>query len=293
MSINPLDSPMRKIDASIPNNDNFVRQFGALYSLFKGIGSNEKVHFNLSSVHWLCPIIILPIVAHIRKTESTYTQSKDDPTIAYLNTIHFPKGINAVTTFQRAVQKKKTYIPISVLERDKGAERENLEAMFSELIYKQLGSVPGAQNAVYYPIAELVTNIFEHSKDNRGFVFGQYYPSKEYLDICIVDTGRGLAKAYKDEMDLVLNDEQAIIEVLKGQSTKSQQERGYGIRSSKKVICDGLGGQFVMLSGSVALVSSPSSEKLVSLPGFYWQGVIVAYRIPKPKGSIDISKYWE
>jgi hypothetical protein len=165
--------------------------------------------------------------------------------------------------------------------------------MFSGLVYKLLGSIPGAKNALYYPIAELVTNIFEHSKDTVGFVFGQYYPSKEYLDICIVDTGRGLARAYKDEMNLDFTDGESIEEVLKGHSTKSQVERGYGIRTSKKVVCQGLGGQFVIVSGSAALVSTETSEKLVSLPDFYWQGVIVAYRIPTPKGEIDISRFLE
>ncbi len=34
-------------------------------------------------------------------------------------------------------------------------------------------------------------------------------------------------------------------------------------------------------------------ERVVSMPDFYWQGVIIAYRIPKPDGSIDISPYLE
>jgi hypothetical protein len=211
----------------------------------------------------------------------------------YLDTIHFPTGTNSATEFEKIVQITKTYVPISTLERERGVERENLESMFSGLVYKLLGSIPGVKNAVYYPIAELVTNIFEHSKDNVGFVFGQYYPNKEYLDICIVDTGRGLAQAYKDEMNLELTDGESIEEVLKGHSTKSQVERGYGVRTSKKVVCQALGGQFVIVSGSAALVSSEMSEKLVSLTDFYWQGVIVAYRIPKPKGEIDISHFLE
>ena len=34
-------------------------------------------------------------------------------------------------------------------------------------------------------------------------------------------------------------------------------------------------------------------EKVVDLPEFYWQGVVVAYRIPKPVGAMDISQYLE
>jgi len=284
---------MKNVQIRISNNDNFIQQFGVLYSTFKNIDKMERVNFDLTAARWLCPVIILPIAAYITKTRSTFVKTQNSSTDAYLDTIHFPKGINSVGELEKAVPKGKTYVPISVLERDKGTERENLESMFSSLIYQLLGSIPGAQNAIYYPIAELVTNIFEHSRDEVGFIFGQYYPKKEYLDICIVDMGRGLAQAYKDEMNLTVSDGQAIEEVLKGQSTKTLQERGYGIRTSKKVVCEGLNGEFVILSGTTALISSQSSEKLVSLPNFYWQGVVVSCRIPKPKGGIDISGYLE
>lgn len=284
---------MKNIQILDPKNDDLIQQFGTLYSIFNKVEKNEKIHFDLSKARWLCPIIVLPVAAYIAKMNSTFTQSKNETTKAYLDIIHFPKGINSVSEFEKYMHLTKTYVPISILERDKGAERENLESMFSSLTYRLLGSIPGAQNAVYYPIAELVTNIFEHSKNDVGFIFGQYYPKKEYLDICIVDTGRGLAQAYKDETELDLSDGQAIEEVLKGHSTKSQQERGYGIRTSKRVVCEGLGGNFIIVSGTSALVSSQSSEKLVALPDFYWQGVIVAYRIPKPKGGIDISGFLE
>lgn len=220
---------MKHVLINNPKNDDLVQQFGMLYSVLKDSKFGDEINFDLSNTHWLCPIIILPIAAYIVKTGSVYVKSQDQTVNNYLNNISFPKGINSATEFGRVTQVTKTYVPISVLERDKGSERENLESMFSELVYKLLGSIPGAKNVVYYPIAELVTNIFEHSKGTVGFVFGQYYPSKEYLDICIVDTGRGLARAYKEEMNLDLTDGESIEEVLKGHSTKSQVERGYGI----------------------------------------------------------------
>ena len=284
---------MKQIPVITSNSDNFLQQFGALYAAFKGIKQNEQVQFDLSGANWLCPIVILPISAYIAKTSSTFVTSNNPTISGYLNTIDFPNGVHSATAFEKATHERKTYVPISVLERDKGSEREHLESMFSRLVYRLLGSVPGAQNAVYYPITELVTNIFEHSGDEAGFVFGQYYTSRKYLDVCIVDIGRGLAAGYKDRMKLELTDGQAIEEVLKGNSTKSNQERGYGIRTSKRVVCEGLGGQFIIISGSSALVSTQSSEKLVSLPDFYWQGVIVSYRIPKPKDGIDITSYLE
>lgn len=141
--------------------------------------------------------------------------------------------------------------------------------------------------------SELVTNIFEHSKQDKGFIFGQWYPKKNYLDICIADCGRGLARAYQEELNLELSDEEAIVQAMQGTSAKSDKERGYGVRTSKRVVCEALRGGFVLVSGNSALFSYHDREQLVSLPNFYWQGVIVAYRIPKPTGEINIAPYLE
>ena len=80
---------------------------------------------------------------------------------------------------------------------------------------------------------------------------------------------------------------------MRGISTKSGIERGYGVRSSKDIVRKALKGEFVYLSGSVSLVSIPTKERLVSLPGFYWRGVIIAYRIPTPKKAIEITPFLE
>lgn len=58
-------------------------------------------------------------------------------------------------------------------------------------------------------------------------------------------------------------------------------------------MCEALGGEFTLISGSAALLASKDKERLVSLPNFNWQGVIIAYKIPRPKTSIDISPYLE
>ncbi len=172
--------------------------------------------------------------------------------------------------------------------------REQLVSLFEEKIYETLGNVSGARSAVWYPISELITNIFEHSKKDFGYAFGQFYPNKGYLDICIVDCGRGLANSYKEDGGLNLTDEEAITEAMRGKSVKKDKERGYGIRTSKEVVCKALnGGGFILISGSCALVSTKQGDRLVSLPNFYWQGVIISYRIPKPTGAIDYLKYVE
>jgi len=284
---------MKKIIIPKPQNDSLVAQLESLYRTFINIRPRENLNFDLSSLAWVCPLLILPISAYINNTQSD-CEINNSPIKSYLERIAFPGGIDSISLFQQRIQKHKSFIPISILKKDAGSSRERLEALFEEKIYNILGNVSGAQSAVCYPIAELVTNIFEHSKKDAGFIFGQFYPAKNYLDICIVDCGRGFATTYKEEKRLKLSDIDAIFEAMKGNSVKPDKERGYGIRTSKKIICDVLkGGGFILISGSAGLVAAAKKERLVSFPNFYWQGAIIAYRIPKPLGPLDISPFLE
>lgn len=281
---------MRIIKVTNPKNDSLIQQLVAFYLVFKSIVPKEKINFDLSQLNWLFPLLILPISAYIQETKSKFILPKDSDVVSYLRTIHFPEGISSVSEFQKIL----TYIPIGVLGRkDNFKERGKLESCFAEMIYKVLKPTVAAQNAIYYPLTELVTNIFEHSKKGIGYVFAQYYPKKKFLDLCIVDCGRGLSRSYKEESNLDFTDKEAIKQALIGRSTKPDLERGYGIRTSKRVVCEGLGGSFILLSGGVALYSFKNKEKMISMPKFYWRGVIISYRIPQPKRRIIIDPYLE
>ena len=282
---------MKKIIIPKPKNDSLIAQLESLYKTFINTQHRENLNFDLSLLNWVCPLLILPVSAYINSTRSN-CEINYSPIKSYLEKMSFPNGVNSISSFQRQIQKYKTFIPISVLKKEEKVSRERLESILEEKIYKTLGNVSGARSAVWYPMSELITNIFEHSKEDSGFIFVQFYPQKRYLDICIVDCGRGFAKTYEEEKKLKFSDEDAILEVIKGNSVKKDISRGYGVRTSKDVVRKALkGGGFIMISGSCALISVGKKEKLVSLPNFYWQGVIIAYRIPKPTGAVDYLKY--
>lgn len=284
----------RMKEVSVPpiSADNLAAQLEALYKTFVNRSPGERLNFNLQNVSWTCPLLLLPLSAYIKATDSTFTVTKNKVT-SYLEAVRFPNGVDSISSFEQQTQSYKNFIPISVLKKKQPIDRERLETMFAQMIVRTIDSVDGARNAIYYPISELVTNIFEHSNQNMGFIFAQWYPNKNYLDICIVDCGRGLAQAYKDEKKLNLTHKEAIIQAMSGRSIKADIERGFGLRTSKRVVHEGLGGGFILISGDSALYTVADSERLVSLPNFAWQGVIVAYRIPKPSQAIDITPYLE
>jgi len=284
---------MKKIMVEKSNNDSLISQLSILYKAFKNTNEKEDLLFDLSMVEWGFPLLILPIVAYVKNNKSkiVFDNSKIK---SYLETIRFPKGVDSISEFEKQTQIHKSFIPISVLRKKSKIQRERLQSLFEMKIYKILGSIPGARNAIFYPMSELVTNIFEHSGKDEGYLFAQFYPSKKYLDICIVDCGIGLANGYNKARGVNLSDEQAIIEAMSGNSIKSETERGYGLRTSKDVICKALaGGEFILLSGSAVLVSLNKRENIVTLPDFYWQGVVISYRIPKPDKPVNISDFLE
>ena len=128
-------------------------------------------------------------------------------------------------------------------------------------------------------------NITEHSESDRGYICAQAYPTKGYIDICIADRGVTLYGSYKKLSDIEISDDiEAIKAANRGISSKNlpnAENRGYGIYTSKKMLIDGLNGQYMMMSGSAGYMKSRIMDGFFILPGgLRWNGTIIAYRIP-------------
>lgn len=283
---------MKTIKIQIPKNSKWISNLSTLYNIFKGLKPNEQVTFDLSNMSWCAPSLILPIAAYLDHNHGYYVFSKNQNINDYLKTIHFPVGLHKVSQFSKW-NIKNTFTPISVLVSNNINERQKLIDAFLSLFDHLVAPIEGKKNAIYYPISELVANIIEHSHTEKGFVFGQYYPKKGFLDVAIVDCGRGLAQSFQKEKGVKVSDAEAISQVMSGVSTKDENERGYGVHTSIDIICEGMKGDFALITGSCAYVNSNKKIQLINLPGFYWQGVIITYRIPKPTAPIDITPYLE
>ena len=279
---------MQVVKVPEAQGESLLRQLYSLYVVFKNI-RHEKVVFDFQDVKWIFPTLILPIASYIYYTDSDFLPPTRPDVNSYLTIINFPKGISSASELKK---RERSYIPITLLNDDDPIERAKLQSEFLEMIYKVLAPSVEVKNAIYYPIEELVENIFQHSQKNEGFVFAQYYPTKKFLELSIVDRGIGIANSYKKRRGLEVSDEEAIKLALEGYSAKDDS-RGYGVRTSKRVICEGLGGEFLLISGSAAFYSSDDKNLMYKLPDFYWDGVIISYKIPKPKHPVDIYSFLE
>jgi hypothetical protein len=281
---------MKNIKVYKASGDSLISQLESFYKTFKEIDNLEKVSFDLTELDWINPLLISTISAYIYHSKSEILVPNDSKIYPYLNKISFPDGVSSVA---KIVHFNKSYTPVSKLDSNVDSlERNKIFDCFLDLIYKIIGEVAGAKTAMFYPLTELTNNIFEHSKSKIGFLFGQSFDHKKCLDICIVDKGRGIKRSYKEEKGLNYSDEEALTESLKGHSTKNA-ERGFGIYTSGKLICHGLGGEYMIISGNAVYIQTKEKEILTTLKGFNWEGVIVMYKIPFPKGKIDITPYIE
>ncbi|MCK9577963.1 hypothetical protein M0R01_00525 [bacterium] len=274
--------------------DSLASQFYSIYEALRDVDFKDSISVNFEA-KWLYPLMILPFCAYIQCIGG---ENKNENN-SYLNAINFPDGVSSVSEFQKKVQRNKNFIPISVLKSTEEKNRGMLVDQLTDLIIKIINPTGEFSNNLTIPIFEMVDNISEHSKANKGFIFAQYYPQGSYIDVCVVDCGRGFVNTYKEEKGIVFTDEEALAKVLQGFSAKKEKGRGEGICNSRRMICEGLLGEFILASGSSVFVANkeyPMGKvefQPIHLPNFYWQGTIVAFRMPKPKKEFNFSEFFK
>ena len=80
-----------------------------------------------------------------------------------------------------------------------------------------------------------------------------------------------------------------------GYSTKNRpgaENRGYGIASNSKMIVDGLGGAFAILSGNALFYHTSEGKRIYDLPDdVVWPGTLVLAQIPVEEREFNIYNY--
>jgi hypothetical protein len=224
----------------------------------------------------------------------------------YSNTINFPSGFLPELVqngdYEKALKSydNKTYVPILNFPAKKSNEtnpiRESILQALNNLLYKQLSLDNNFRDGVSYLITEIVNNISDHSAAHRGFIFAQYYPYSRNLDICIADNGLGILGSYrKHGINNFVTHGQALDGAVKGISSKNEAGgRGFGIYTSLKMLVQGMGGNFLLISGNANLIRTPALNDINNVPdSMRWGGTIVALRIPFTRKTFNHIEYLE
>lgn len=282
---------MKEIVVEKASGEDIFHELHSIYCTFKQLSKpDEKVIFNLKSLTTIHPALAIAISAHVKATKSEIITPDNPDLKKLLRNIEFPNGISSLAGDYKLIGPA---TPITLIQKTKvTSEREKMVYSFLDLILKFIKKEAGLKGAFYYPVFELVNNIFEHSKKNSGLIYAQHLETTDYLEICIADTGRGIKQAYADELNLNLDYETALAYAMAGKSTKSS-DRGFGLHTSKNLICRGLDGEFMIISGQAVHAAKGKKETIPVVPGFNWQGTLIYYKFPRPKAPIDITLYLE
>lgn len=127
-----------------------------------------------------------------------------------------------------------------------------------------------------YSIRELMRNIVEHSDSETIWFAGQYWPSKDKVEISLLDEGVGIKQALSFNPNLRIDtDEEAILLSIepgisgkafryKGKMRKQEdtiwKNSGYGLYVTSE-ICR-IGGDFLICSGNNAVLIKNNSHKV-------------------------------
>ncbi len=212
---------------------------------------------------------------------------------SYLETIYFYSGFDYASAGGDQMRDvfesyhAKTYTPIvrfpTALSVESNQSREKNLSALNQILKNQLSLKGDFAMGVYYLIDELTQNIVDHSGAAFGTIFAQYFPSKNFMDICITDTGKGLLQSYLDTNKHAPGSHaEALNFAVYGKSTKDIPEsRGFGLSTSRNMLVNGLKGKFLIMSGNAFFIQTAEREEVVTLPdSIHVQGCYIALRIP-------------
>ena len=264
---------------------------------------DQEVTIDFSDTRFISPVFALSLIVYLTRCgkQIAFTNVSD-----YLERIGLGNGgikpdTMRQTEFLAELEKytSKTYIPIIDFAAGRNSDaKEVVSSIVENMIIQQLNIQSNVANGFKYMIDETLDNITEHSESDRGYIFAQAYPTKGFLDVCIADRGVSLLGSYEKLPDNeILSDMEAIKAANRGLSSKNlpdAENRGFGIRTSKQMLIHGLGGQYLMISGSSLYLKSCNLDTFYSMPhGLRWNGTIVALRIPYHSSSFNYINYIE
>ncbi len=264
------------------------------------VGSDAIIDF--SQTQFISPVFVLSLLVYLKKSGRNVTLSHMNE---YMQVIHMDNPIQPdsmrSTQFKAYMQRYnlKSYIPvISFPATSKTDDKENILTFVENLIVHQLSIPRNIVSGLKYMIDEIIDNITEHSHSERGYIFAQAYPNSRYLDICIADDGVTLLGSYQTNPGIEIADDlEALKAANRGVSSKNlpdAENRGYGIFTTKKMLVNGLKGQYMMMSGSSLYLKSSGIDRFLCLPdNLRWNGTIVAFRMPYDVPDFNYINYIE
>lgn len=266
--------------------------------------NDEYITIDFKQTQFVTPTFIIPLLIYLNKTYAPHIEFKNLNTYMYSICLH-TSGVDfgdmrkvEILNFLENYTNK-SYLPIiefptyySRIE-DKGYIISTIETILG----KQSKLRDNIIHGIKYMLGEITDNITEHSQSPCGYILAQSYPNLGYIDVCIGDKGVTLLGSYNTVRNDITNDIDAMRAAQSGVSAKNlpqTENRGYGISTTKRMLVQGMGGQYMIVSGSVVYVYTKAGTGFFELPfGIRFNGTITALRIPCMNDKFQYGNYFE
>ena len=233
---------------------------------------------DLSTINWFFPTLLLPLGVFIKQNKG----------IALI-----PPGDKKVSNYFNIITRNKTpgkgwsYLPIiEIPKTGSGAELDRLNSYASDC---------GGTTALQYFIGELVDNIYQHSRFSTAYITAQKYQKLGFVEFCIVDNGISIPQSYEDNEIEIESDKVALDYALKGISTKKDKERGCGLRTSIKLLTQGMNGTCLIVSRRAGLgannLEGTDTFNLDEEDIYY--GTLISISVPLQRETVEIYPFIE
>jgi len=282
----------------IPNVDRDERIGSAFNHMFSIIYQTEKIDnktvvWDFSNAAFFHPFFLAPLILYKNRSQKNIvTINKSAYIDNYFRLIYFDDMLcfDELADLENSLSpyKGKSYIPFCRFDLCQ-SNIDGMQTIIQDIIEGQSNAGREIKTPLSYMLGELICNISQHSDGKYGYIFSQCLSHKEKcINICIADDGISVfgsyvkARRYLDIIDS--NEMEALRLANEGYSTKDLPEsenRGFGISTTKRMLVEGLKGDFFMLSGSAFHRHDVNGSDYVKLPDMMnWMGTIVLMRIP-------------
>ncbi|MDP3026339.1 MAG: hypothetical protein Q8N63_01425 [Nanoarchaeota archaeon] len=279
-----------EISCKISNTEDPLRQIQDCIKIMRDIdeaklSEGEILDLNFSDVEWMlsCSALLLSnkIIETCKKINIKIIPPKNIKLNDYLARVGFPLGCKTEGS---------TFLPINHFTNKDNVNDQisKISKHIREKIDKNFGF------SVNYLLAELSDNIEQHSQFTQASIMTQYYPTKKYLDVGLFDNGITIPSLFEKKNISFKDDCDAIKKAIEGVSTKDEEGRGFGLRTSKNLVLEGLNGEMHIFSRKGALILDPKNkEEEYKLQENSLKGTLVFMRFKAPEKGLNITKYLE
>lgn len=256
--------------------------------------AQSKVIWDFKDVHFLHPFFLAPLAIFKCQSEKEIRcENISLPMQSYLNNIFFDRTLHfenaAKETAEMVMEQyaEKSHVPLCSFSMT-DANKDAFGAIVRDIIVRQTKSTK-ISTPISYFLGELIDNIYEHSESPNGYLFSQFLEHEGCIDLCIADTGITIFRSYEKaglfQAEIGQDESEALRMANEGRSTKNRpgaESRGYGISTSKRMLVEGLGGSFFMISGGAFHRYEKNSLNYYAevKDFFHWNGTLILLRIP-------------